>query len=188
MEELARWLDRAARRDQAAYLWLYRSFRPVVVRLCGAFATLDADEVEDVVQESFVRAFRRLATLRSPEAFEPWLLSIARNRALSLLSRKGSAQRAQAALESPDAQQVELLPDALKREVSEAVVREVISSLPDGPEKETARLFYVEGRLNARQIAEQQGVGKSAVTMRLERFRARVKRELVYRLARSRLS
>ncbi|HET9452097.1 MAG TPA: RNA polymerase subunit sigma, partial [Aggregicoccus sp.] len=45
-----------------------------------------------------------------------------------------------------------------------------------------ARLFYVEGELSAREIAEQLGLGKSAITMRLERFRARVKRELLGRL------
>ena len=33
-----------------------------------------------------------------------------------------------------------------------------------------------------REIAQQLGVGKSAVTMRLERFRAKVKRELLRRL------
>ena len=43
-------------------------------------------------------------------------------------------------------------------------------------------LFYVEGQLSAREIADKLGVGKSAITMRLERFRARVKRELTLRV------
>ena len=62
------------------------------------------------------------------------------------------------------------------------VVRELIAALPDGPEKETVRLFYLEGELTARQIADRLGVGKSAVTMRLERFRARVKKALMARV------
>jgi RNA polymerase sigma-70 factor (ECF subfamily) len=71
-------------------------------------------------------------------------------------------------------------------EVDVRIVGDLIARLPEGPEKETARLFYIEGELSAREIAEQMGVGKSAVTMRLERFRARVKRELIIQLARSR--
>ncbi|AKF86584.1 hypothetical protein MFUL124B02_29640 [Myxococcus fulvus 124B02] len=39
-----------------------------------------------------------------------------------------------------------------------------------------------KGSVSAREIAEQMGVGKSAVTMRLERFRGRIKRELLRRV------
>ncbi len=67
-----------------------------------------------------------------------------------------------------------------------AAVRRIIEGLPDGSEKETVQLFYVEGNLSAREIAARLGVGKSAVTMRLERFRARVKRRLVAEVARLR--
>jgi RNA polymerase sigma-70 factor (ECF subfamily) len=60
-------------------------------------------------------------------------------------------------------------------------VRDVIEGLREGPEKETVRLFYLEGTLSAREIAQRMGVGKSAVTMRLERFRAKVKKQLIAR-------
>ena len=62
--------------------------------------------------------------------------------------------------------------DALEKEAELRAVREVIDALREGPEKETVRLFYLEGTLSAREIAARMGVGKSAVTMRLERFRA----------------
>jgi RNA polymerase sigma-70 factor, ECF subfamily len=66
------------------------------------------------------------------------------------------------------------------------VVRRLIAELPDGPEKETVHLFYVEGQLSAREIAERLGVGKSAITMRLERFRAKVKKKVLAEVARLR--
>ena len=66
------------------------------------------------------------------------------------------------------------------------VVRRVIDSLPEGPERETVHLFYVEGKLSAREIAEKLGVGKSAVTMRLERFRTKVKKRILAEVARLR--
>ena len=70
----------------------------------------------------------------------------------------------------------------LEKEAELRAVREVIDGLREGPEKETVRLFYLEGTLSAREIALRMGVGKSAVTMRLERFRAKVKAQLFERL------
>jgi RNA polymerase sigma-70 factor (ECF subfamily) len=42
--------------------------------------------------------------------------------------------------------------------------------------------FYVEGQLSARELADTLGVEKSVITAQLERFRARVKRELLLRV------
>jgi len=182
MDDIAPLLARAARGEQAAFRELYRRCRPLVVRVANGFALLDPDEVEDVVQESFVRAFKALPRLKMPAAFEAWLLSIARNRALTLTAKKSSAARARSELLSQSERAIPPLPPALKVERESEMVRQLISELPPGPERETVELFYVQGELSAREIAERMGVGKSAVTMRLERFRAKVKRELLRRL------
>ena len=73
--------------------------------------------------------------------------------------------------------------EQLERERQLHAVRQLVAGMREGPEKETVRLFYIEGALSAREIAQRMGVGKSAVTMRLERFRARVRRDLVERCA-----
>jgi RNA polymerase sigma-70 factor (ECF subfamily) len=188
MEELARILKRAAAGDETANRWLYRTYRRLVVRACGAFAALDADEVEDVVQETFVRALRNVGQLRNPATFEPWLLAITRNRALSQLARQATAARMRDQLSVEPMPPPGIIPEALARESAAEVVREVIAALPEGAEKTTAHAFYVQGGLSARELAEREGVGKSAVTMRLERFRSRVKRALLRKLLESRWS
>jgi RNA polymerase sigma-70 factor (ECF subfamily) len=165
---------------------IYRKYRQAVHRLVSSFSDLDADEVEDVVQESFVRAFRSLRTLKEPERLSSWVFTIARNRARSHLTARSTYRRA-----SEEATQAQELgqtaapapSDEWEREAALRTVREVIAALREGPEKETVRLFYLEGRLSAREIAQQMGVGKSAITMRLERFRAKVKAQLVARCA-----
>ena len=164
---------------------LYRRYRPAVSRLAGSFSELDADEAEDVVQEAFVRAFRALPSLKDRERFAAWLFTIARNRARSYLTSRSTHMKA-----AEDAtREAQLLEDhapaasqVLEKEAELRAVREVIDGLREGPEKETVRLFYLEGTLSAREIAQQMGVGKSAVTMRLERFRAKVKAQLFERL------
>jgi RNA polymerase sigma-70 factor (ECF subfamily) len=51
----------------------------------------DADDAEDVAQESFVQAFRSLRKLREPERFRAWLYGILRRISLKHLSRRGWA-------------------------------------------------------------------------------------------------
>ncbi len=188
MEDDARLVARAAAGDARAFRALYDRWRPAVFRLARAFGDLDADDMDDVVQETFVRAFGALAGLVDPARFGPWILTIARNRALSRLARgKASAVLSEEMAREAEALggEAATLPDPGQRAEVE-VVRRVIAELPEGPEKETVRLFYVEGKLSAREIAARLGVGKSAITMRLERFRAKVKRRVLSEVARLR--
>ena len=178
-EALVRLLDGVKRGDEAACRQLYLTWRPGVLRLLEGFAQLDSDEREDLVQEIFTRAFRAIGNLKSPETFEGWLFSIARNRGLSALSRKGTRREMTERYVSEQHGSAELIPDSVRAELDLSVVRRLISELPEGPEKQTVHLFYVEGELSAREIAEKLGVGKSAITMRLERFRSRIRRQLM---------
>jgi RNA polymerase sigma-70 factor (ECF subfamily) len=165
---------------------LYRKYRGAVSRIAASFSELDADEAQDVVQEAFVRAFRALRSLKDPERFSAWLFTIARNRARSYLSARGTLRKASEDATREQQLAGEVAPPAseqLEREAALRAVREVIDALREGPEKETVRLFYVEGALSAREIALRMGVGKSAVTMRLERFRAKVRAQLLERCA-----
>jgi RNA polymerase sigma-70 factor (ECF subfamily) len=176
-------------RGKAAEEEIYRRYRPALLRVAATFSELDADELEDVAQDSFVRAFRALPGLKDRDRFSAWLFTIARNRARSYLSSRHTHRTAaeqatreaevlaEAAGHSPAASQ------AMEKEAELRAVREIIDSLREGPEKETVRLFYLDGTLSAREIAARMGVGKSAVTMRLERFRARIRAQLCERLA-----
>src|SRR5713226_7584737 len=175
-------------RAKAAEEEMYRRYRPAVSRLAASFSELDGDETEDVVQEAFVRAFRALASLKDRERFAAWLFTIARNRARSYLTSRATHHKAA----EEATREAQLLEDhvpaashALEKEAELRAVREVIDGLREGPEKETVRLFYLEGTVSAREIAMRMGVGKSAVTMRLERFRAKVRAQLTERLQRA---
>jgi len=179
---------RARAGEPAAQRAIYDRYRPQLFRLAASFAELDGDDVEDVVQESFVRAFRNLAGLEAPQRLGAWLMAIARNRAITRLARR----RARSELAADLSREAEALgeessemPDP-EAQLELDVVRRVIAELPEGAEKQTVHLFYVEGQLSAREIAERLGVGKSAITMRLERFRAKVKRRVLAEVARLR--
>jgi RNA polymerase sigma-70 factor (ECF subfamily) len=176
---------RAAAGDPVAQRALYDGCRPAMFRVARSFASLDPDDVDDVVQESFVRAFRHLGRLQDPARLLPWLLTIVRNRALTRLARRRADADAVADLghEAEVQGSNTVPPPEAGGQLETAVVRRIIEDLPDGPEKETVRLFYVEGELSAREIAEKLGVGKSTITMRLDRFRAKVKRRILSEVA-----
>jgi len=61
-----------------AFEELYRRHHAAVGKTVGAMLH-DPDQVNDVVQEAFTRSLDRLATLREPERFAPWVLAIARH-------------------------------------------------------------------------------------------------------------
>lgn len=178
-------LARAIAGDAAALRALHDDHRAAVYRVARSFADLDADDVEDVVQEAFVKAFRNLGRLQDRGRFHAWLLTIARNAALTRLTRRQTARDAAAELgrevEAHGLHEVHLPDLDADREIE--LVRRIVAELPEGPEKETVRLFYLEGELSARDIAARLGVGKSAITMRLERFRAKVRRRILAEVA-----
>lgn len=52
-------------------------------------AVSNADDAREVLQETWLRAFERLHTLREPNRFRSWLLSIALNQVRQALRRRG---------------------------------------------------------------------------------------------------
>ena len=133
-------------------------------------------EAEDVMQESFIRAFRNLDRLREPERFGPWVQVIARREALA--SVHGGAQRrlTDAALAAEAASVVEQAPPV---DPALAVVRTLLDELGEGPERRIIHRFYVDGDCTVQQLADELGLAKGTITSRLTRFRARIKRRLV---------
>lgn len=69
------WVARARAGDEAGYRWLLDRYRARVVRLAAHVLRRPA-EAEDVAQESFLRAFRKLHTFRSEGRFYTWLYHI----------------------------------------------------------------------------------------------------------------
>src|SRR3982751_81934 len=79
-------LVRAARDgDRGAFASLYDRYARVVHGLL--LARVGRDDVEDLVQDVFLTAWRRLDGLRDPAAFGGWILMITRNRAMDFHRR-----------------------------------------------------------------------------------------------------
>jgi RNA polymerase sigma-70 factor, ECF subfamily len=129
-------------------------------------------ELEDVLQDVFVRIQRGLAGLRDEERFTSWLFQIARNAVVE-------HHRSRARHPLPDAPAQDELPaDAGgdDREASRslaACVSVFVARLPS-PHREAVTLVELEG-LTTREAAEMAGVSLSAMKSRVQRGRAQLR-------------
>jgi len=150
--------------DREAFGLLIRRYQPGLVR----FATRmlgNQDVAADAVAESFIRAYRHLASCREPARLRTWLYRIVANRCKSHLARRSIAD-----VPLDDAPPVADPADneaALERAEQLALVGRVLAGL--APEKREAFLLkHVEG-LSYEEMAEITGAGVSALKMRVKR-------------------
>ena len=142
--------------DPAAFSRLYERYGRVVHGLL--LARVARDEVEDLVQDVFLTAWRRLSDLRDPAAFGGWIAMIARNRATDFHRRTADFVELPDNLESPG---------TASGEADANVALAAIRSLPDAY-RETLILRLVEG-LSGPEIAERTGLTPGSVRVNLHR-------------------
>lgn len=133
---------------------LYEMYSPLVHGIL--LARVPRGEVDDLVQDIFLHALRKLHTLRDAAAFGPWIAMIARNRAMDFYrnSRETVEVTEQMAIEKP--------PNRTAREVLD-----LIRQLPDAY-RETLVLRFVEG-MTGPEIASRTGLTPASVRVNLHR-------------------
>jgi RNA polymerase sigma-70 factor (ECF subfamily) len=140
--------------DRDVYGSLYHLYSPLVYGIL--LARMPRSEVEDMVQEIFLHALRKLHTLRDPGSFGPWIAMIARNRAMDFHRRSRETVEVTDDLRSSDSS----APKA-------AEILEIIRSLPDAY-RETLVLRLVEG-MTGPEIAMRTGLTSASVRVNLHR-------------------
>jgi RNA polymerase sigma-70 factor (ECF subfamily) len=142
--------------DPAAFTRLYERYGRIVHGLL--LARVGRDEVEDLVQDVFLTAWRRLDDLRDPAAFGGWIAMIARNRATDFHRRTADFVELPDNLESPG---------TASGQADANVALAAIRSLPDAY-RETLILRLVEG-LSGPEIAARTGLTPGSVRVNLHR-------------------
>lgn len=167
---------RVQRGDRVAFDLLVQKYQHRIAHLVSRYIR-DPEEVEDVVQEAFIKAYRGLANFRGESAFYTWLYRIAINTAKNHLVSAGRRVPDQG-VDASEAEQYDsgtLLQEgdtperqALTNEI-EAAVYAAINSLP-AELKEAITLRELEG-LSYEEIAEVMDCPIGTVRSRI--FRAR---------------
>jgi RNA polymerase sigma-70 factor (ECF subfamily) len=150
------------------------AFGLLVERYHGALAAFAYDrlgtvaEAQDAVQETFLRAFRQLHSLREPERFSAWAYEILRNRCAEILRRKGLERRNLEEIARERAGRAQFQPlDRLDEDEKRLQLRESLAKLsPVLRETLVLRYFGGVSRNEAAAILE---IGLDALDKRLER-------------------
>jgi RNA polymerase sigma-70 factor (ECF subfamily) len=171
MDQERVWIEQALRGDRAAFNQVVRAYeRPVynlTYRMLG-----DPVEAEDAAQETFVRAYTRLATYDPKRKFVNWILSIASHHCIDRLRRR--ARRPQVSLEG--AFTPSLLPSNSPRPdevLSKKQERDHVRALLDdlSPSYRTAVVLRYWYDYSYEEIAEIMDTTVSAIKSRLHRAR-----------------
>lgn len=151
--------------DTGAYGVLVRRHSARVFAVCLAMLGNVGDS-EDMAQETLVRAFGRIATLRDNQYFAAWVSQIARNLCRDLLR---SRKRHRELLEE---NQSRVLPP--RDDYSH--LREALASLPT-EHRLPLMLYYFDGR-TTRSIAQTLGLSQAGACTRLYRARKALRKIL----------
>lgn len=161
-------VSEARRGAWAAFAELVRRHE-AAVRACLAVRLEQPHEAEDLAQEAFVTAFRKLQEFDTERPFGPWIRSIAFNllrnhwrkfRAVGI----GGDEELAALVE----QRIAIRP-ASSEGAELAALRDCLEQL-DGPARALVDRRYAD-EASVREIAAEQGRKYSAVTMQLHRLR-----------------
>lgn len=162
-------LSAARRGDEAAFLALYRRHAGRVRRLVERWVA-DPDVVEDLCQESWLRAFRGLDRFRGDSEFGSWIHTIARN---VVMGRGRTIQRRSELLAESWRPVTAVHPERIELRLE---LNRALSALPPGM-RQVLWMHDVEGWTH-KDIGTFLGVAPGTSKSQLFRARARLRETL----------
>jgi RNA polymerase sigma-70 factor, ECF subfamily len=143
-----------------AYAQLVRRYerpaRAAAIHVLGNYHS-----AEDAAQEAFIKAYQQLTSLRKPETFGPWLLTIVRRCALDMADKKRPNVSLDAVGDMPDHQRNGRLDDDKQH-----LLRQVMQL---GESERQVVLLRYFGSYTVQQVADITGRSIGTITKQLSR-------------------
>ena len=166
--------------DDAAFSALVRKYQKSVHALAWRKIE-DFHIAEEITQDTFLKAYQKLSTLKEPQSFASWLYVIAANRCKAWLRKKrlrtqslegtNSAELEKATYSSYVIEENERAAVEAQREV----VKKLLAKLQES-DRTVITLYYLGG-MTYEEISKFLGVSVSAIKNRLYRARQQLKKE-----------
>ena len=176
----AQLIQRVLTGDDTAFSALVRKYQKPVHALAWRKIG-DFHIAEDITQDTFLKAYQRLSTLKEPQRFASWLYVIAANHCKAWLRKKRLWTQS---LEATSSSQLEratysgYIVEENERTVAESqreAVKKLLAKLPES-ERTVITLHYLGG-MTYEEISEFLGVSVGAIKTRVYRARQRLKKE-----------
>lgn len=176
-------IQRVLEGDDDAFSVLVRKYQKQVHALAWRKIG-DFHIAEEITQDTFLKAYKKLPTLKEPQRFASWLYVIAANRCSSWLRKKRLWTQPIEALEETNDQHIQTgtysgyVAAENERNVTEAqrdVVKKLLARLQES-ERTVITLHYF-GEMSCTEIGTFLGVSANTIKSRLRRAQQRLKKE-----------
>lgn len=178
------WVRRAQEGDVRAFEQLFQQYQRGIYNTVYQMVRNESDAA-DLTQEVFVRAYRALPRLQTPEAFTSWLYRIAVNLSRNWLRDRGRVRVESLELPGDDGEEgnTREIADpsgdpaslAQTKDMQERVRRAIAGLSPD--HRAVVTLHHLEG-ISVEEIAKMMDCSIGTVKSRLSRARDNLKRKL----------
>ena len=123
-------VEKAQRGDKKAFGMLVEKYQRRLNRLLSRMVR-DQSEIEDIVQDSFIKAYRAINNFRGDSAFYTWLYRIGINTAKNHLVKLGKRPKAMNDVEIEEIENFEDAPDLRNHETPESTMMssEIVASV-----------------------------------------------------------
>ncbi|MBT3375607.1 MAG: sigma-70 family RNA polymerase sigma factor [Lentisphaerae bacterium] len=176
-------LEAARQGDVEAFAKVFESVRPMIHRV--AYRMVGANDCDDVVMDTYLKAWRGLARFRGGSSISTWLCRITRNCALDALRSRSRQQERYVSSESPDMTPVvENLPDRHEPSPAASAAARDLGRQLNGAlaklseEHRRAVLLREVDGLSYRELAAAEGVQVGTIMSRLFYARRRLRKIL----------
>jgi RNA polymerase sigma-70 factor (ECF subfamily) len=160
--------------DRSAFGGLYQRYARMVHGIL--LARIPSADVDDLVQDVFLRALPRLASLRDVSRFGPWLSAITRNMANDYFRRTKPESVVTESLSEEDAPEPAARPASHVSDSEAAMILGIVRTLSE-TYRETLILRLVEG-MTGPEIAARTGLKPGSVRVNLHRGMQQLREKL----------
>ena len=176
----AKWIARILAGDEAAFTTLVKKYEKQIHAFIQR-KVKDYHIAEEITQDTFLKAYEKLGTLRDPNRFSGWLYMIATRCSLTWLGKKKIPMQSLEAMSKAEiealfyaqymAEQIEKLGTEKQREV----VAYLLQKLP--ARERTAVVLHYLSEMTCEEIGDFLEVSPNTVKSQLHRARKRLKKE-----------
>lgn len=147
--------------DRDAFISIVKDIESSLFNMAKSILHHDED-VADVLQETILKAYKSIHTLREPKFFKTWAVRILINECNRLLANRSKVLPfAEVPISSPSA--------SVSDEYDNVDLREAVDRLDE--QQRIVVILYYYGDMSLRDVADSLEISESAVKMRLSRAR-----------------
>ena len=175
------YIQQVIKGDTSAFAEIVRHYKDLVFTICFRILK-NAEDAEEIAQDTFLKVFKKLPTFRSEAKFSTWLFRIAYNGALSQQRKK---KYDHVSTDSEFVQEISFTDTGsgfqqIKSDQRKVFLSKAMQTLPS--EEASIVQFFYYNELSIKEIASVTGMEPSNIKVKLHRARKRLHKALQHLL------